>query len=71
MFIRRSTKVKCPFCDSVSYSLVEYRTNMLGYLVALFFVFIFGILAFILLPFVISATKVAKHRCAKCLNEVK
>lgn len=67
----RSTKVKCPFCDAVSYSIVEYRTSFLGYLVAVLSILIFGFLSIILMPFLVSLTKVALHRCAKCLNEVK
>jgi hypothetical protein len=50
---------------------VEYQTNFLGYMLAVFSVFIFGFLAIILMPFLVSLTKVAIHRCAKCLNEVK
>ena len=40
-------------------------------MVSVFSVFIFGFLALILMPFLVSLTKVAVHRCAKCLNEVK
>ena len=69
--VLRSTKVKCPFCDAVSYSIVEYRTSFLGYLVAILAILIFGILSIILMPFLVSLTKSAIHRCAKCLNEVK
>lgn len=32
---------------------------------------VFGILALALLPLLVSVTKQAIHRCAKCLNEVK
>ena len=32
---------------------------------------IFGFLALMLMPFLVSLTKTAIHRCAKCLNEVK
>ena len=32
---------------------------------------IFGFLALILMPLLISLTKTSIHRCAKCLNEVK
>ena len=28
----QSKKVKCPYCNAVSYSIVEYRTNFLGYM---------------------------------------
>lgn len=31
----------------------------------------FGFLSLIMMPFLISLTKTALHRCAKCLNEVK
>lgn len=64
-------KVKCPFCDAVSYSIVEYKTSLLGYLVAILSILIFGFLSIILMPFLVSLTKSALHRCAKCLNEVK
>ena len=67
----RSTKVKCPFCDAVSNSIVEYRPSLVGYLVGILAILIFGILGFILLPVMINVTKIAIHRCAKCLNEVK
>jgi hypothetical protein len=64
-------KVKCPFCDAVSFSIVEYKTSLLGYLVAILSILIFGFLSIILMPFLVSLTKSAIHRCAKCLNEVK
>lgn len=32
---------------------------------------LFGILSLVLLPVLVSLTKSAIHRCAKCLNEVK
>lgn len=60
--------MKCPYCNAVSYSIVEYRTNFLGYMLAVFSVFLFGFVAVILMPFLVSLTKVALHRCAKCLN---
>jgi hypothetical protein len=63
--------VKCPFCDSVSYSIVEYRASFLGYLIAVLSILLFGFLSIILMPFLVSLTKQAIHRCAKCLNEVK
>jgi len=69
--VYRSTKVKCPFCDAVSYSIVEYKTSFLGYLVAILSILVFGFLSIILMPFLVSLTKQAIHRCAKCLNEVK
>ena len=71
MFEEQSTKVKCPFCDAVSYSIVEYRANIVGYLFAILAIFVFGFLSLILMPFLVSLTKSAVHRCAKCLNEVK
>ena len=67
----RSMKVKCPFCDAVSYSIVEYKTSFLGYLVAILSILFFGFLSIILMPFLVSLTNSAIHRCAKCLNEVK
>jgi len=71
LFESESHKVKCPFCDAVSFSIVEYRTSVLGYLVAILAILIFGFLSIILMPFLVSLTKSAIHRCAKCLNEVK
>ena len=71
LIICRSMKVKCPFCDSVSNSIVEYRPSLLGYLLTMLAVLIFGIISFILLPILVSVTKTSIHRCAKCLNEVK
>jgi len=52
-------------------SIVEYRPSLLGYLLACLAILIFGMLALILLPFLVSLTKISMHRCAKCLNEVK
>ena len=69
--IYRSTKIKCPFCDAVSLSIVEYKPSLIGYLVTILAMLLFGILSLILLPFLVSLTKSALHRCAKCLNEVK
>jgi len=63
--------VKCPFCDAVSLSIVEYKPSLLGYLLTILSMLIFGILSLVLMPFLISLTKTAIHRCAKCLNEVK
>ena len=63
--------MKCPFCDAVSLSIVEYKPSLLGYLLTILSMLIFGILSLLLMPFLISLTKTAIHRCAKCLNEVK
>lgn len=71
VFVSRSTKIKCPFCDAVSNSIVEYRPSLLGYLITILAMLLFGILGFILLPILVNLTKTAIHRCAKCLNEVK
>ena len=67
----RSTKIKCPFCDAVSLSIVEYRPSFIGYLLTILAMLLFGILSLVLLPVLVSLTKSAIHRCAKCLNEVK
>jgi len=67
----RSTKVKCPFCDAVSNSIVEYKPSVLGYLLTLLAILVFGILSLVLLPVLVSMTKQSVHRCAKCLNECK
>ena len=67
----RSTKIKCPFCDAVSNSIVEYRPSLLGYLFTMLAMLLFGILSLVLMPILVSLTKTAIHRCAKCLNEVK
>lgn len=71
MFIYRSTKVKCPFCDAVSNSIVEYRPSLIGYLITILCMLLFGLIGFIMLPVLVNLTKSAIHRCAKCLNEVK
>ena len=63
--------MKCPFCDAVSLSIVEYKPSLLGYLLTILAMLIFGFLSLILMPFLVSLTKTAIHRCAKCLNEVK
>ena len=70
-WIVRSTKIKCPFCDAVSLSIVEYRPSFIGYLLTILAMLLFGILSLVLLPVLVSLTKSAIHRCAKCLNEVK
>jgi hypothetical protein len=44
---------------------------LLGYLLVLLSMLIFGFMSLILLPLLVSLTKQAIHRCAKCLNEVK
>ena len=64
-------KVKCPYCDVVSYSIVEFKVSCLGYLIALLAVMVFGILSFVLMPFLVAVTRESVHRCAKCLNQVK
>jgi len=63
--------VKCPHCDSVSFSIVAYETNLLGYLLAVFFIMVFGVLSLLMMPFLVGLTKQAVHKCAKCLNDVK
>jgi hypothetical protein len=71
IYEEKTTKIKCPFCDAVSMSIVEYRPSLLGYLLVCLAILIFGFLALILLPFLVGLTKISIHRCAKCLNEVK
>mmetsp|Transcript_4101 Transcript_4101/g.5035 ORF Transcript_4101/g.5035 Transcript_4101/m.5035 type:complete len:195 (-) Transcript_4101:336-920(-) len=44
---------------------------MLGYLLTMIAMLLFGFLSLILMPFLVSLTKTAIHRCAKCLNEVQ
>ena len=67
----RSTKIKCPYCDAVSNSIVEYQPSLIGYLMTMLAMLIFGLLSLILMPFLVSLTKTAIHRCAKCLNQVQ
>lgn len=55
----------------MSLSIVEYQPSVLGYLLVLLAMLIFGFMSLILLPLLVSLTKQAIHRCAKCLNEVK
>ena len=71
IYEEKSSKIKCPFCDAVSLSIVEYQPSILGYLLVTLAMLIFGFLALILLPFLVGLTKISIHRCAKCLNEVK
>lgn len=71
LILFRATKVKCPFCDAVSISIVEYRPSLIGYLLTMLALLIFGVMSLVLLPLLVSLTKTAIHRCAKCLNEVK
>lgn len=55
----------------MSNSIVEYRPSLIGYLVTLLAMLLFGIIGFVFLPILVNLTKTAIHRCAKCLNEVK
>ena len=55
----------------MSNSIVEYKPSLLGYLLTMLAMLLFGFLSLILMPMLISLTKTALHRCAKCLNEVK
>lgn len=55
----------------MSLSIVEYQPSLLGYLLVLLAMIVFGFMSLILLPLLVSLTKQALHRCAKCLNEVK
>ena len=71
LFEEHSVELKCPFCNTNAYSIVEYKSNILGYLVSLILLFALGWLSFWILPLVLSLTKSAVHRCSKCLNEVK
>ena len=64
-------KVKCVHCDAVSMSIVAYETNLLGYLIAVFAILIFGMLSLLMMPFLVGLTKQANHKCARCLNDVK
>lgn len=50
---------------------MEYRPSLIGYLLTVLAMLVFGLLSMILLPFLVSLTKQSIHRCAKCLNEVK
>ena len=43
----------------------------MGYLLVTASLLLFGFLSLLLLPFLVSLSKTALHRCAKCLNEVK
>ena len=71
IFESQSQKIKCPFCDACSYSIVEYRASFLGYLISILAILVFGFVSIMIMPFLVSLTKQAIHRCAKCLNEVK
>ena len=52
-------------------SIVSYETNLLGYLIAVFAILIFGIMSMLIMPFLVGLTKQAQHKCGKCLNDVK
>lgn len=71
VFEAKSETIVCPHCDTRADSLVDYKTNFLGYLMALILLLGLGWLSFCILPLVLSLTKTAVHRCSKCLNEVK
>lgn len=55
----------------MSYSIVAYETNLLGYLLAVLAILVFGLLSMLMMPFLVGLTKQAVHKCAKCLNDVK
>lgn len=71
LFEEQSMEIKCPYCETKALSIVEYKNNILGYLISLILLFALGWLSFCILPLVLSLTKNAVHRCSKCLNEVK
>ena len=71
MFEEKSEFIHCPYCDLKAESIVDYKTNILGYLFALVLLLTLGWLSFCILPLIITLTKSAIHRCSKCLNEVK
>jgi hypothetical protein len=71
LFEEKSEKVRCPHCDSVSYSIIAYETNLLGYLLAVLGILVFGVMSLIMMPFLVGLTKQGVHKCAKCLNDVK
>lgn len=71
LFEEKSVNLDCPYCKTRSQSLVDYKTNILGYLLALILLLGLGWLSFCILPLVLSLTKSAIHRCPKCLNVVK
>lgn len=50
---------------------MAYETNLLGYLLAILGILIFGIMSMVMMPFLVGLTKQAVHKCAKCLNDVK
>ena len=47
---------------------MEYQPSVFGYLLTMIAMLIFGFLSLLLMPFLVSLTKTAIHRCAKCLN---
>jgi C4-type Zn-finger protein len=46
LFEEQSQEIKCPYCDTSALSIVEYRNNVLGYLVSLILLFTLGWLSF-------------------------
>ena len=55
----------------MSNSIVEYQPSLIGYVLTMIAMLLFGMLSLILMPFLVSLTKTAIHRCAKCLNQVQ
>jgi hypothetical protein len=41
----------------VTFSIVAYETNMLGYLIAVFAILIFGLMSMLMMPFLVGLTK--------------
>ena len=46
LFEEQSVELKCPFCNTNAYSIVEYKSNVLGYLISLILLFALGWLSF-------------------------
>jgi hypothetical protein len=66
-----SIKIKCPHCDSNSYSLVEYRNSPIAFVVSIIMILFLGMLGLMMFPFVTATMRISVHRCSKCLNEIK
>ena len=66
----RPMRKECQFCNLEVVTYVEHEVNRLFGLICCVTFFIFGLLAFIILPIVFFLTKNAVHRCSRCLQRM-
>lgn len=63
-------KKTCQFCSVEVTTYVEHEVNPFFGISALLIMFVFGFLAFIIVPFLYFVTKNAVHRCSRCLSKM-